>query len=213
MAARIPVRRVEPRKLPSRAGSSARVEKILKTTRDLICRSGLESLTTNQIARAARIPVGSVYQYFPNKQAVVYAIIQDWLAGLEDRIEAFPLEAHLARGREHTLHEMSKTVTHPTTFPEERKLGRILLGALELYPELKELEAQHTEFCVESAVRFLERAGSQWSKARLRKLARYLLEIRRTIYFTPDDLLSDAIGWQEIATIAVISSCLPPSKK
>ncbi|MBY8823564.1 TetR/AcrR family transcriptional regulator [Sphingomonas colocasiae] len=201
-------RRVEPRKLPSRSNSRARVEAILAATRELIFRHGLEGLTTNQIAEHAGIPVGSVYQYFPNKQAIVYALIQDWLSVLEDKLDAFPMEDYLQKGRDYALQQMSMTVTVPSTFDYERKLGRILLGAIDLYPELRELNDAHVEFCVESSVKFLKAAGSKWSVARLRKLGRYILEIRRTLYYTPDEIVADAIKWQEIATIAIISQCL-----
>ncbi len=201
-------RRVQPRKLPSRSNSRARVDSILASTRTLIFQHGLDALTTNQIAEHAGIPVGSVYQYFPNKQAIVYALIQDWLSVLEDKLEAFPMEEHLEKGRDYALKQMSMTVTVPSTFDYERKLGRILLGAIELYPELRELNDAHVDFCVESSVRFLKAAGSKWSVARLRKLGRYILEIRRTLYYTPDELMPDAIKWQEMATIAIISQCL-----
>ncbi|MEZ5999461.1 TetR/AcrR family transcriptional regulator [Hyphomonas sp.] len=207
MAKEAPTRRVEPRKLPSRKSSRERVDAILNATRELIAKDGLETLNTNQIAEHAGIPIGSVYQYFPNKQAIVYALVQDYLTELEARIEAFPMEKHLKKGLNHALKMMSRTVTAPSTFAYERKLGRILLSAMDLYPELRELSDAHVEFCADSAVQHLQLAGSKWSVERLRKLGRYILEVRRTIYYAPEEIMPDAIRWQEAATIAVISQC------
>lgn len=58
---------IKARKKPRQKRSQAMVEKILSKTKDLLVRDGLRSLTTNRVADAAQISVGSLYQYFPNK--------------------------------------------------------------------------------------------------------------------------------------------------
>jgi AcrR family transcriptional regulator len=62
------------RRTPRQAKAQATVERILDCTARLLDEVGL-SLTTNGIARAAGINVATLYQYFPNKEAVFLAVL------------------------------------------------------------------------------------------------------------------------------------------
>ncbi len=76
-----PVRRV-----PTQARSRARVERILDVASDLVVRAGVDELTTTGIARAAGIPVASIYQYFPDRDAILLAIVERDTAEMDDQI-------------------------------------------------------------------------------------------------------------------------------
>jgi AcrR family transcriptional regulator len=58
------------------------VDCILDAAAQEFARVGYESATTNGIARRARTSVGSLYQFFPNKEAVLYALTDRYLAKL-----------------------------------------------------------------------------------------------------------------------------------
>lgn len=45
-----------------------------------IDRDGLDRLTTKRIAATAGISVGALYEYFPSKEAILYALVGDWLS-------------------------------------------------------------------------------------------------------------------------------------
>jgi len=60
-----------PRKLPRQARSLATVDVILDATALLLVDEGYEQSTTNRIAERAGVSIGSLYQYFPNRDAVV----------------------------------------------------------------------------------------------------------------------------------------------
>ncbi len=60
-----------PRKKPSQERSRDRVERILDATAALLGEKPLDKITTAAIAEEAGVPIGSVYQYFPNKLAVL----------------------------------------------------------------------------------------------------------------------------------------------
>lgn len=62
------------RKTPTQERSRARVERILDAAALILSRDGREALNTNRIAEEAAVPVGSVYQFFPNKEAVIHAV-------------------------------------------------------------------------------------------------------------------------------------------
>ncbi|EMJ98226.1 TetR/AcrR family transcriptional regulator [Leptospira alstonii] len=67
---------LNPRKEPSQKRSIDRVQKILDIVAELLEKHGAEAITTNMIALEAGIPIGSLYQYFPNKRAVLNAVGQ-----------------------------------------------------------------------------------------------------------------------------------------
>jgi len=61
----------EPRKLPVQARSTASVDAIVKATIQVLLRVGKEKLTTKLVAARAGVSVGTLYQYFPNKSALL----------------------------------------------------------------------------------------------------------------------------------------------
>jgi AcrR family transcriptional regulator len=65
--------RSEPRKLPIQARSTASVDAILKATVQVLLKIGKEKLTTTRVAARAGVSVGTLYQYFPNKSALLRA--------------------------------------------------------------------------------------------------------------------------------------------
>jgi len=69
--------RLSPTKVPLQARSRKTVEYIVRAAARLLVRSGYEALTTNHVADEAGVGVASVYEYFPNKQAIVAAVVTD----------------------------------------------------------------------------------------------------------------------------------------
>ena len=65
-----------PRKQPRQSRSRATVDTILEATARVLVKRGFDRLTTNAVAEAAGISIGSLYQYFPNKEALVAALIE-----------------------------------------------------------------------------------------------------------------------------------------
>ena len=73
-------RELELRHAPRQSRSKATFEQVLDATARLLEDKGLEAINTNAIARAAGINVATLYQYFPNKQAVLLALFQRFSA-------------------------------------------------------------------------------------------------------------------------------------
>ena len=66
---------VKPRKMPTQARSARTVETILEGAARVLEREGLEGFNTNLVAEHAGVSIGSLYQYFPKKEALVAALI------------------------------------------------------------------------------------------------------------------------------------------
>ncbi|WP_428633439.1 TetR/AcrR family transcriptional regulator [Sedimenticola sp.] len=61
----------KPRKIPAQARSRVTVDAIIQATAYILTEVGWEGLTTNAIAERAGVNIGSLYQYFPNKEAII----------------------------------------------------------------------------------------------------------------------------------------------
>ncbi|TGL38928.1 TetR/AcrR family transcriptional regulator [Leptospira perdikensis] len=64
--------KLNPRKIPQQKRSIERYQKIVDTTIELLGEVGYDDLTTDLIAERSGISVGSIYQFFPNKESIIY---------------------------------------------------------------------------------------------------------------------------------------------
>ncbi len=69
----------EVRKRPIQERSRKRVEKILGVAATRISEVGADQLKMSDIAKLAEVPIGSVYQYFPNKSSIIRSLAEDHL--------------------------------------------------------------------------------------------------------------------------------------
>jgi len=65
----------KPRKHASQERSRATVDALIGATARILVREGFDKASTNRIAETAGVSVGSLYQYFPSKEALVAAVI------------------------------------------------------------------------------------------------------------------------------------------
>ncbi len=78
---------LEPRKQPQQARSLVTVEAIEQAAIQVLLRDGAAKLTTVRVAERAGISVGTLYQYFPHKQALLYAVLEKHLLGVMSAVE------------------------------------------------------------------------------------------------------------------------------
>src|SRR5690242_20024053 len=63
------------RRVPTQDRSRLRLERILDAAAEVFSEVGIDAATTESIAARAGTSIGSLYQFFPNKRAVFYAIV------------------------------------------------------------------------------------------------------------------------------------------
>jgi len=78
---------LEPRKSPVQARSAASVDAILEATIQVLLSVGKERLTTTRVALRAGVSVGTLYQYFPNKSALLQAVLKRHLDNVAEAVE------------------------------------------------------------------------------------------------------------------------------
>ncbi|MBJ3815996.1 TetR/AcrR family transcriptional regulator [Shimwellia pseudoproteus] len=87
---------LRPRKSPVQARSVATVAALHTATIQILAREGLARCTTTRVAGRAGIAVGSLYQYYPNRDALLAAVLEQHLDGVASAVEA---AAQAARGK------------------------------------------------------------------------------------------------------------------
>lgn len=87
---------LEARKQPQQARSQATVDAIFDATIQVLQAEGLQRLTTIRVAERAGVSVGSLYQYFPQKQALLFAVLQRHLERMVKATEDAAASVHNA---------------------------------------------------------------------------------------------------------------------
>jgi AcrR family transcriptional regulator len=77
-----------PRKEPRQSRSVSTVQAILQAAKQVLAKDALSGFNTNRVAEVAGVSIGSLYQYFPNKDALVVALIEENQAALLARAQA-----------------------------------------------------------------------------------------------------------------------------
>lgn len=99
------------RKVPKQARAQRTVETILEATAQILAEVGSERLTTNYLAERAGFSVGTIYQYFPNREAIVLALVARQREAVGRRIQTLLAESvdesaeGRIRGIIHVLHD------------------------------------------------------------------------------------------------------------
>lgn len=87
----------QPRRKPSQARSKLLVDAIVQSCHKILMEEGVQHLTTNRIAEVAGVTIGSLYQYFPNKEAILANLFTDTIAAETDQISRLSTERILAQ--------------------------------------------------------------------------------------------------------------------
>ena len=89
-----------PRKSASQERSRSTVDTLLEATARVLIKEGYDKASTNRIAEVAGVSIGSLYQYFPGKEALVAAVIDRHTQEISEvtrkalvRAAALPIEA------------------------------------------------------------------------------------------------------------------------
>lgn len=70
---------LQPRKAPKQARSTATLEAIHTATIQVLLTGGVGRLTTARVAERAGVSIGTMYQYYPHKQALLFAMVEQQL--------------------------------------------------------------------------------------------------------------------------------------
>jgi len=78
----------EPRKMPIQTRATVTVGAICEATIQVLLSHGADRLTTTRVADRAGVSVGTLYQYYPNKQSLLFAVFEDHMNKVAQAVEA-----------------------------------------------------------------------------------------------------------------------------
>ena len=73
------------RRQPRQTRSQERVNRILDVAEQLFIEEGYEVTTTNAIASRAEVPIGTLYQFFGDKTAILYGLVERYITLLQEQ--------------------------------------------------------------------------------------------------------------------------------
>lgn len=114
------------RRQPKQARSQERVDRILDVAEQLFIELGYEKTTTRAIATRAAIPVGSLYQFFPDKEAIVRALANRYF---EQEYQIF-VELHTELAEADIATYVDRMVDAFDRFAQQHPGYRAVLGQL-----------------------------------------------------------------------------------
>lgn len=153
--------RLDPRKQPVQHRSKATVDVILLAAAHVFESHGYAAGTTNRIAARAGVSIGTLYQYFPSKEAIAVALLERHIADTDHRLHEWVghmvverhglcealhdyvtgmLEMHAGQPRlQHILLEETPLPerVHQALLEAERNAAKTVSGLLRLYPEVR----------------------------------------------------------------------------
>ncbi|MGH7281000.1 MAG: TetR/AcrR family transcriptional regulator [Polyangiaceae bacterium] len=194
---------VRPRKLPTQARAQDTVEAILAAAKRVLVLDGYEKTTTNRVADVAGVSIGSLYQYFPSKAALVSELIRRHMAKMLE-----VLSSTAASGETRTIEEASRTVIR-AVFAAHRvnpKLHRVLIEQMPKLDTIENIDSFETQ--TQSLVEnFLMSHHAELRPKNVKLAARVcLLAVRGTTLWTvmrAPDQLEDTAFIEELGDMVV----------
>lgn len=204
---------VDPRKQPVQKRGQDKVDSILKATLQLLRRNHPNSITASLIAAKAGINIASLYQFFPNKEAIFHTLYQNWLEQITDGYDRIEAEYLLKTDWRDFFTRLREVIPQVGYDPRvESSLDYVMEGSR----ELSEIDGFHASTLAQRMAGYLKAYGSTWSDEDLRSLALLLYEFGwaatyRTIGESAASV--DRIhGWTRLAYLSLIESCLDGSE-
>lgn len=135
-------RRIRPRKLPQQERARATVEVILEAAARILVKHGFDGMTTNHVAEKAGVSVGSLYQYFPNKESLVAELERRHHAELRAAFEEAYPRAEVLGIAEMVDVMIRATIRAHTINPELHRVLSDEIPRLGPVPEFKAFEQE-----------------------------------------------------------------------
>ena len=164
------------RRTPMQARGQATFERILDATAQLLEKVGTEALTTNLIAKAADVNVATLYQYFPNKQAVLLALFQRQNEARIELGERMLSDMTRSSDWRKVLHDVVRAVARSRA---DQPGAVALRQAMRSSPDLLEHDQRQSVFVATALANQLVSAGTKPEHAKL--VARCAIETLTTM--------------------------------
>lgn len=169
------------RRQPMQQRARERTRQILDITARLLDEVGIDDLTTILIAKQLEISVGSLYHYFPNKHAILFALGERWLEemtlAMNDIAAIEPAQMSLEQFVDTAINRMLVVY-------RAQKAVLPLAQALWAIPELRDLDTQHDNLVISKLVSVFKKMELHGSNSELERIGRVYLETTHAVLLT-----------------------------
>lgn len=201
-----------PRKSPRQQRSEKRVEAIVSAYLRLLER-GEARISTNSIAKEAGVPVSSLYQYFPNKEAIAFSIYDKWASEALELLRRRSIDAESAGDvLDFLADERGDLFGDITNARIVLRLGPVMDST----PELKQAKRAFLEEVTAIIADILRKLGSTWNEAELASLVSLLTELSTTTFRhmarQAPEAAARTYGYWRLGARAMLVNCIGSSK-
>lgn len=175
---------LQPRRSPLQSRAKQTVERILEATADVLDEEGSENLTTERVAERSGVNIATLYHYFPNKLALLYALgdrlarqQEEWLNAIWDRYGEL--------GWREVVDAVSDAVLK---FHRTVKGATAVSRAMKGHSTLREIDREQDLRQSEAAASLLAQLGIKGSRSQLQKMSLIMLQ-------TATAVLDNALAW------------------
>ncbi len=179
---KVVAKKLEVRKGPKQERSQRMVENILQSTRELLHESrgsASKKITTTQIARKAGISVGSLYQYFPSTESILFELFKEMTVQTRAVLEEFSQEQWLSLPREEFIVALNRAVLGVES---DADLTLDIINCTRVYPALAAAEKDYADYCAGKLAHFMQHYGSKWPLAKLKRLGLHVFYVNFGTY-------------------------------
>ena len=191
-------KRLQPRRKPRQARSQATVEVIVAAAARVFARSGYAATTTNHVAAKAGVSIGSLYEYFPSKDAILVALVERHLDEAERELGRVVAELAGARpSLEDTIGLLVRTMVE--LHARDPGLHRVLFEEAPLSAKLRARVARLETVMAGEVARLLARHGFADDDARTAAGMAVQVAESLTHRLVLHDVGASGRGWREAA--------------
>ena len=195
---------LQPRKRPAQKRAEVTINHILDTTAQLIEEVGLEGFNTNLLAKRADLKVGTIYRYFPNKFAILNALLQRW-ADLV--LEAVAIFKNLADPAKDWRKIISSVVVTYSVGARKQPNFIAIRRAMQAAPELRSIEKKLVDDLSKVIVEGLKVRRGDFSERHLFNAATTIVVAAQAVIDfawlrSKNDPIPDAVILEELTVMA-----------
>ncbi|WP_271271495.1 TetR/AcrR family transcriptional regulator [Aliamphritea hakodatensis] len=163
-----------PRAAPIQGRSKAKAVQIIYTASELLERVGLDEFSTSLVAEEMNISIGTLYHYFPNKHAILYAMGSRWLTLIDsfmDEIARWPIET---MNIEMFVNDL---IDGLSALYKQQKALLFLSRAMFSLPDLQKLDEAHNTKTIITMAELFKRLGVRGQIRERERLGELFLEL------------------------------------
>ncbi len=197
---------VAPKKAPTQSRAVETYERILATAAELLGEVGIERLSTNLVCRRLGLSPPALYQYFPNKYAILHELGQRLMQRQNELLGPWATPATMSLPEDEFARSVAEVFLQTLRVTQEMPGGVWVTRALRAVPSLQDVRTQSHDAMTELLMQVFLAAHPQADPARARLSVRLYVDVLYTaleLLFDDPSQPADAVAATMAEMVAV----------